>query len=154
MHRREERPRHCAPVPLANLGGRAAPRLFPSATSFSTTGSWLVLKGAMVTQPGKNGQKSVSTVNLFTGICINKNVPANYWSQNIRYLTLSNLTSSIRKQTHIFVSSHHRKPQQTSIKCNWAAFLCSWQICWRSPKAPKATGQEKYKRAKSSWLSA
>lgn len=106
MHRREDRPRHCAPVPLANLGGWAAPQLFPSATSFSTIGSWLVLNGATVTQPGKNGQKSVSTVNLFTGIYINKNVPANYWPQNIRYKTLSNLTSNIRKQTHIFVSCH------------------------------------------------
>lgn len=65
MHRGEERPRHCAPLPLANLGCQAASQLFPSATSFSTIGSWLFLKGAMVTQPRKNGQMSVSTVSLF-----------------------------------------------------------------------------------------
>lgn len=65
----------------------------------------------------------------FAGIYIGKNVPANYWPQNIGYLTLSILISNFRKQIYIFVSCHVKnellaqKATQTATKWNIVAFL-------------------------------
>lgn len=91
---------------LAHLGCQAGSQLLSPAISFSTNGL-LFLQCATVTQHWKKMVKRLLIQKrCFIGIYIGKNAPANYWPQNIGYLTLSILISNFRKQIYIFVSCH------------------------------------------------
>lgn len=78
---------------------------------------------------GKMVKRLLTQRKCFTGIYIRTSVPANYWPQNIGYLTLSILISNFRKQIYIFVSCHVKnellaqKATQTATKWNIAAVL-------------------------------